>query len=227
MPKKKPAQKDKRVVETWIDRPMFVNIPPASIELSPGQPRSPLDLFTDLRETQNRYEEGLWIRTYCDLFEREHDPIALMQAFVISMNLGIYPPVAILHALAGAFQTVLKGEGKTKLDVVLGLKGKNKGAWNAFTKKNKQGTQHWLASTIHALTTGYGLSVAKAAERVSVFLESRPDLGHHTTEGLIDQYSRTWKRQFHLDKLAPTDFQHPASWTPAFRESFIKRFPQP
>jgi hypothetical protein len=230
MPKKKqPARKGgntrrKHVAEVWVDQPMFVAFPPEHIDIAPGQPRPLPDLYTDLRDSQARYEDGLWIRTYLDLFTETNDPLALMQAFLISMELGIYPPVAILHALAGAFQTVLDGNGKKKLEVVLGLSGTGQGTWNAFTKKRKTGTQFWVASTIFSLTTGYGLSIAQAAERVNLFLESHPGLGRYTVDGLIDQYSRTWKERFHLDTI---DLLRPASWTPAVRDAFLKQFPDP
>jgi hypothetical protein len=49
-----------------------------------------LDLFTDLRES---HEDRVSIRTGLDRFTKEQDPLALMQAFVLSMNVGVYPPV--------------------------------------------------------------------------------------------------------------------------------------
>ena len=200
---------------------MFIRLPPPSTKHAPAPT---LDLFTDLRDS---HEDRLSIRTGLDRFTQEQDPLALMQAFVLSMNVGVYPPVAILHALAGAFQTVLTGNGEQQLAVVLGLSGEEQRVGNAMTKSRKRGTQFWLASTIFALITGYDLSVAEAAERVSLFLETHPSLERYTADGLIDRYSRSWKKEFHLDTLAPTDLLHPASWTPAFREAFLKQFPDP
>jgi hypothetical protein len=210
---------------TWVEHPMLLRLPPPITEHAPGPPWPTLDLLTDLRDSP---EESRSLRTSLDRFTQEQDPLALMQAFVLSLNVGVYPPVAILHALAGAFQTVLTSNGDTRLDMVLGLSGEARGTGSsAMTKPRKLGTQFWLASTIYALITGYDLSVAEAAERVSLFLETHPSCERHTADGLIDRYSRAWKKEFHLDTLSPTDLLHPASWTPAFREVFLKQFPDP
>ena len=87
-----------------ILKPFFVEIPPDWVPEADDL-RYP---FTDLRESQERYKESLFIQTMCTVFKETHDPIALMKAFVASMNLGIYPPVTMLQALSAAFQRVLE-----------------------------------------------------------------------------------------------------------------------
>ena len=193
---------NKQAVDGWMNKCVFVAIPPDVVEPDAGYPR-----FTDLRETQERYMESLWIRANLDIFKERQDPIALMQAFVASMNMSIYPPVLILQALAVAFQTVLESAGKKPLDQVLGLRRKGRGAWNAFTAKNRKGTQLWLAINIHTLVKKQGLSLERAAERVSLLCESLPGTKLYAAEGLVDQYSRKWKKQFQRELAIALTFE--------------------
>jgi len=207
---------------TSQETPKFIRLPHSEPSTGHHGPRK--DLVTDLRDYE---EERRSIHLCLDRFTNEHDPLALMQAFVLSMHVGVYPPVAMLQTLASAFQMVLTGQGDTQFDVVLGLNGKTRSPESAMPKPRKRGTQFWLATTIYALINGYEMSLAEAAERVSLFLETHPSLERYSADGLIDRYARTWKKEFHLDTLAPTDLLHPASWTPVWRAAFLQQFPGP
>jgi len=223
-----PNKKQSAGTRAYAKTKMLIRIPPAMIELTPGQR---LPTIED--------EDVVFIRSCLGLYLRKKDPIALITVFVESMKLGIYPPVAILQAMRVAFQTVIAGKGKKTLDQVLGLRGSGKGKWSAITKHTKTGMHYWLASTIWGLTIAGRLSVNQAAERVSFYLESYPNVPDrfspdpkpgrtlYTAEGLADQYSRTWKTQFRLDRLAPKDPLHPSSWSPTAQSAFLKQFPDP
>lgn len=148
------------------------------------------------QDTQDRYEARLWRRTYRDMFKQTGDPIALMRAFSSSMKLGIYPPVSILQALNKSFQLVLDGNGTMTLDHALGLKRHGKGGWTAFTDQKRKGQQLWLAVNMDCLIEDKGLTIAQAAEEVSLLTESLPTMKRYSPETLSDQYSRKWKKQF-------------------------------
>jgi hypothetical protein len=139
------------------------------------------------------------MRTYRDKFKETGDPIALMQAFTIAMKLGIYPPVSILQALNKSFQRVIEGNGTMTLDSALGLKRQGKGAWTAFTDQKRKGQQLWLAVNMDRLIEDKGLTIAQAAEQVSLLTESLPTMQRYSAEALSDQYSRKWKKQFQDD----------------------------
>lgn len=168
-----------------------------------------------------------WIDFHCQQFEKTNNPLDLMEAFIASVQASVYPPQSILEALAKAFQTVLDSKGKKTLDVELGLRRIGTGAWTMFGKKKKKGTVFWLASTLFALMTGYGLKINEAAERVSLFLESNPRLKFYEADGLSQSYSRSWQKRFRFDQYEPASYVHPANWTPEFRKAFIQRFPSP
>lgn len=171
-----------------------------------------------------------WIDFHCRQFEETNNPLDLLEAFIASVQASVYPPPSILLPLSKAFQTVLEGQGEKDLDAELGLRGIGSGAWSIFTKKKKDGTVHWLATVIFILTNlrdenGKKISQEKAADRVSFFLESNPQLKLYKVEGLLDTYSRIWKKRFGFDRVIPTDNLHPASWTPARRAAFLQNYP--
>jgi hypothetical protein len=136
------------------------------------------------------------MRTYRDMFKETGDPIAQMRAFSSYMKLNIYPHVSILQALNKSFQRVLDGNEAMTLDHALGLKRQGKGAWTAFTDQKRKGQQLWLAVNMDRLIENEGLTIAQAAERVSLLTESLPTMQRYSAEALSDQYSRKWKRQF-------------------------------
>lgn len=173
------------------------------------------------------YLDGQFLASDLELFRRDHDPCALLRTFVNAMDLGIYPPVAILHNIKMVFQAVLDGKGKKKLDVLFGLARKGQGAWNAVTQQNSRRRQYWLASTIYMLVTYYKLTEAQAAERVSLYLESQPGMKVYTAEALTQQYSRTWKSKFRLNAMPLPYPLHPPSWPLVMQAAFFKQFPDP
>lgn len=168
-----------------------------------------------------------YVRMMCEQFEKTQDPLHLLEAFIHSVHVKRNPPAMILEALAKAFQTVVDSDGKKSLDQVLGLRGTGQGAWTAFTRQKTSGTGFWLSHVLFALTKmrdedGKKISQEKAADRVSFFLESRPRLKFHEAANLLQDYSRTWKKRFGFDQVSPADSLHPASWTPAQREKFLR-----
>ena len=172
-----------------------------------------------------------YVRVQCELYEETKDPLYLLEAFIHSIHVERNPPAVILEALAKAFQTVVDSEGNKSLDHVLGLRRKGRGAWNAFTDQKKKGRTYWLTHVIFALTNlrdedGKRISEAKGADRLSFFLESHPRLKFYKVEGLLDSYSRIWKKRFHFDQVDQADRLHPASWTPARRAAFLKNYPK-
>lgn len=223
----------------WITKPMFVKFPPDCIELNAGQTKPQLDLVTDLQDGsfvtytgKPLMEVARWIDYHCQLFEDTKSPLDMMEVFLASIDAGVYPPVSILKALAKAFQAVVDGEGKVKLDQALGLRGTGRGNnWTAFTNQKRRGTTFWRASVIFALTTmrdstGKKISQEAAADRLSFFLELHPLLKFYTVEGLLDSYSRTWTKRFRLDREDSASSVHPANWTPARRAAFLQNFPE-
>ena len=83
---------------------------------------------------------------------------------------------------------------------MLGLKtSKKEGGRTAFTAKKQRGLQFWLAVNMHQLIKGKGLTLAQAAEEVSLRTESLPWMKRYSPEGLMDQYSRVWRKRFQRD----------------------------
>lgn len=129
-----------------------------------------------------------------DAFIKSGHPLPLLTAFVEHVRDGTTPPAEILEAISTAFEIVLKG-GKT-FEEAIGIRKKGRGTWSAITVARKKSQQVFLTYMIHQLTKGCGLTDEKACELVSLDLENQDEIKKYRTEGLLDQYRRTWKRKF-------------------------------
>ncbi|WP_447603027.1 hypothetical protein [Nitrospira sp. Nam80] len=210
---------------------LFVRFPPDRVTVPTGQPRKfpKLDLVTDLKDGSDFW----FVEPILDAERRyrvEHDPLALIEAFVHAVRAGVYPDVSILREIANRFRLFLDAKGAKDLDSAFGLTN-GRGSWSPFTMKANQSKQRWLARQIFALTAGFNFSIEEASERVAGFLKRDNSGRKYTAKSLQDLYSRRWKKQFKLDESDPSNLDNPNNtfgpWTQAYRDSFLLSFRNP
>jgi len=202
---------------------MFVRFPPAFIERALDQPLPAVDLLTELRGSQAQYQASLSITGSLGFFTKDQDQIALMEVFSAAVRAGVYPPIAVLQAVAEAFTRYREGRGALSLNQA--FHGTTQGTWSPFTKRKTRIMTRFVATLIYQAKLACHLSREKAAERVQLALEHHQHLGlSYSAETLSRKYP-AWKKQFLLDERDVSFYDHPDNplmpWDTAHRARFL------
>lgn len=168
-------------------------------------------------------------------YQERGDAVALIEAFLLAHDAGLYPPMWVLDALAKGFHTYYKRQGKKPLADALGLNlgpGKSQFKQSAIEELHEQ-----LALQMYQLRLCFSLSVADAAVMLEAKLKRSPvvnttewkGLGkNYVAETFSRNYSR-WRKAARLEESVTNPF-HPDNkdhpWTKAQRRSFLTSFPR-
>ncbi len=168
-------------------------------------------------------------------YEQRGDAVALLEAFLLAHDFGLYPPMWVLESLAKAFRIYLRNEGSTPLADTLGINlGRGK---SLFKKTAEDELTQQLALQLFYLRTLFCISVEHAAEMLEAKLEQYPVVNNtrwkhlkktYRAKTLRDSYSK-WKKSAHLEEIVthplhPDYKDHP--WSKKQRKSFLASFPQ-
>lgn len=168
--------------------------------------------------------DALFVSLYWTRFTQSNDPVELLETIVKAHDVGIFPPIGALEALARTFRRYLNKKGEESLDDLFGLK-KGKGASWAEERYLKL-RNDFLVIQIHLLKELFDLTTQEAAKMVAAKLQCKPkehtywcnvkeplsivsltDLyGRRRKFGLkhdtwIENYVATWPRQSKLETL--------------------------
>ncbi len=218
--------------------PQVLRAPPDQFYIK----RPPSDLLvTDFPEAVPNLYAPVMEREYFKLaarlrkvqkeYRRTGNGMYLLSAFLMTHELGLYPPQWALDAVVRAFKAYWQNPTSKSLDRLLQLEG-GRGESPGFKAAARREGEYEIAHDMWFLEQKFGLTVNEAAEVLEAKLKSSPkrkgrwgETVHHvgTQESLAKQYSSTWKKAFgltkaHFETVAP-------GWTDKDWIRFTKSFP--
>jgi hypothetical protein len=214
------AEKQETAEEEVWEAPgsYFIRFPPERVEMSFEQWKAKdwpaLQLITELKGSASELSDpefmaGATINWETKQFKAWRDPVALLKAFCAAVDVGVYPPISILEAVAASFTRYTEAQGRQSLDQTFNLQTQ-KGQRSSFTKRSKRGLEEFVASLIYECKLVLGVSTDEAARRVARHLQR-----HHaafqltyTPQSLARLYP-IWKARFRFDENDTSHFDHP------------------
>lgn len=180
---------------------------------------------------------SFFIATSSQKFKETKNPVYAIEAFLLSHEAGLYPPISILTYLADTFkkyhETAGKGR-KTSLDKLFGF-SKQKGQDNAFKQVIvTYERDEKLMLDLYRLRRLFDLPVEKAAEMVRARLEITPDKEWNKTgfklikpsySRLRDIYFQKWIKIFEQDDHDEITARGFSRWTETDKIEYLKKYP--
>ncbi len=146
------------------------------------------------------------------------DPLIAIDAFILALDSGVYPPINVLNWLKESFEEFYKQAGGAlapKLDEILGVSGRK-----IFTEDTRNHRDELISKDMYILIKCFNLSDDKAAGFVSLkysFLPKNPlfklELSTRQIKNIFQEYEATWRGIFEY-------FPHPE------KIGFLESFPQ-
>lgn len=140
-------------------------MPTAEMELEEAQ-KNPLFVDPDAIPDEQHIKCFL-INGHAIKFELSGNPIHAFEAFVQSVDAGIYPPVNVLRWAAAAFGQYLSAEGEKSLDKCFGTSGGASGQDPAYKRLLIKQRRDSLVNEVATLI-GLGATRSEAAEMVAL-----------------------------------------------------------
>lgn len=176
---------------------------------------------------------GFWIHAKVDKYEATGNAVYMLEAFLLSHELGVFPPTAVLNWLAKSFDEFHKKNGiddKGKALNVSGMLGlaPGKGQEKLFQPLVREELDDQLMRDMAKLVIQFELSAVDAARVTEAKLcatagwnKSKFDIKAPYAAELVKKYSKvrgTYEAVF-SEPLVP-------KWTDEERRDFIIRFPK-
>lgn len=142
----------------------FIRMPPAEMDIEEAR-KNPLFVDPDALPV----EQGAvcdFIRRKAFDFECEGNPIDAFEAFIRSVEGGVYPPMNVLRWVADALRQHLASEGTKALDKCFGTKGAASGQDPAYKRLLIKRRRDALVSEMSTLI-GLGATRGEAAKMVA------------------------------------------------------------
>jgi hypothetical protein len=172
--------------------PVFTKLPPK--DPPPMSEVSKLKWVVD--ENTIGPENALLLRTKKDSFEKSKNPILAIEAFLISLKAGIYPPLWVLDFLQEKLQKHHDRQGMRSLDDIFKM---SKKIFKNFVLEQRN---EKLCMEIFRIQTFFKLTDAEATERVHIRHEmefkneSKFKIDRIQYEYLFDLYRKRYKKMF-------------------------------
>lgn len=173
----------------------FIRMPPSEMDIEEAR-KNPLFVDPDALPAKEHLARDFINRKAFE-FECDGNPIHAFEAFVRSIESGIYPPMDVLRWMADSLQQHLASEGTKDLDKCFGTKGGASGQDPAYKrlliKRRRDNLMGEMATLI-----GLGATRWEAAEMVAAKASLS---GPHSKQKLRDIEARSLETYHKQDKV--------------------------
>jgi hypothetical protein len=168
-------------------------------------------------------------------YEKDPNPVYLIEAFLIALENDLYPPLWALNDLKKAFTKYHshRGRGGEKtLDHFMGFSGR-KSPEQSFKHLLIAERDEILCLDVYKLIKWFGLSIHKAAEMVGRKLEATPEWNKTKfkvktpdVDTIAQKFSRKWKKIFETHShigLEKVEVEKKAEFLKTFPDDLFER----
>lgn len=182
-----------------------------------------VNVLTDLQGSAAEQTAQVEIEGCLSHHKEYGSPLHLFQAFTAAIQVGVYPPVIVLQAMAVAFQKYQDAKGGLTLDQA--FRSSKQGGRKLHGEENTRVMTKFVATLLYQGKLYRDRSTAEAAELVHYALKHHRSLNlSYEVDSLIRQYP-AWKKRFKLDETDTTNLDHPDNplmpWDDAHRKRFL------
>ncbi len=170
--------------------------------------------------------EGVQLLTRQTKFNRDGDPLAAIEAFLLSNKAGIYPPLWVLDFMTGVFEHWRQRNGSESLDKLFGL-SRGKGQQPALKEALRQERDQNIMLDMWRLRGLFSATLEEAAHMIARRMEDEDwdgtglNLGDLTADTILDKYRKDgWAQLFskYPDSYLP-------KWNQDKRDKYLALFP--